>query len=383
MRRTTERVLTTHVGSLVRPPEVVDLLTKLRAGQDVDASRGRLRELVGEIVRQQVDAGLDVINDGEFGKSSFHTYMNERLTGFERQPSELTGVGGKDARDFPEFYAQQNIGLPPARPFAWTVTGPVTYRGHAAIGRDIDNLKAAAAGREVADIFMAAIAPASVTVHRIEYYASEEEGLFAIAAALHEEYKAIIDAGFILQLDDPRLAIQYDEMVPPATLADYRRWAETRIEALNIALQGLPAERIRYHLCWGSWNAPHVSDVEVKHVIDLLLRLRVGGFSLEMANPRHEHEWRLWENVKLPANCVLIPGVVSHATSVVEHPELVAERLVRLARLVGRERVIAGTDCGFAQVATQQRVHPSVMWAKLRALVEGAQLATRELWNES
>jgi 5-methyltetrahydropteroyltriglutamate--homocysteine methyltransferase len=372
-----DRIKTTHVGSLVRPPA---LLEAMRNGRD-GAYEACLAESVREVVRRQVELGLDIVNDGEYGKSAWHTYINERLTGFAERPSEPTGTFGKDRRDFPEFYAQPNMGLPPTRTFVWSITGPVTYRGTAALQRDIADLRAATAGLDV-DVFMAAVAPSSVApAHRTEYYRSEDESLFAIAEALREEYKAIVDAGFILQVDDAYLAVKYDLTVPPATIGEYRRWVERRVEALNVALAGLPLERTRYHMCWGSWNAPHVSDVELRGIVDVLLRIRAGGFAFEMANPRHEHEWRVWETVKLPEDRVLIPGVVSHATNIVEHPELVAERLVRLAGLVGRERVIAGTDCGFAQVATLQRVHPSVMWAKLGAMVEGARLASEELWG--
>ena len=231
---------------------------------------------------------------------------------------------------------------------------------------------------------MTAVAPASVLPGRDdEFYSDDETFLLAVADALHEEYKAIVDAGFILQIDDAYLATYYDVIVPPGSLADYRRWAELRVEALNRALRGIPEERTRYHMCWGSWNGPHVSDVPLKDIIDLVLRVKVGGYCLEMGNPRHDHEWRLWESVRLPAGRVLLPGVISHSTNVVEHPELVAERLTRLARLLGRENIIAGTDCGFAQGPFVQRVHPTIMWAKLRTLVEGARLATRELWGSA
>ncbi|HXP95008.1 MAG TPA: cobalamin-independent methionine synthase II family protein [Candidatus Binatia bacterium] len=384
MLRNTDHIQTTHVGSLVRPQQLVDHARNASngGGQNSAAYADLLRGSVRDVVRQQVDLGIDIVNDGEYGKSAWHTYINERLTGFAQLPSEPNGTFGKDARDFAEFYALPNMGLPPARSFVWTVTAPVTYCGQPMLQRDIANLKAAAAEAGASDVFMAAVAPASVAPgHQTRHYATDEESLFAIADALHEEYQAIVDAGLILQVDDAYLAIKYDLMVPPATLTDYRRWVELRLAALNRALEGLPRERTRYHMCWGSWNAPHVSDVELKNVVDLLLQVRVGGFALEMANPRHEHEWRLWENVALPSECILLPGVVSHATNIVEHPELVAERITRLARIVGRERVVAGTDCGFAQVAGLQRVHPSVMWAKLRALVDGARLATAELWG--
>jgi 5-methyltetrahydropteroyltriglutamate--homocysteine methyltransferase len=383
MLRSTKKILTTHVGSLVRPPDIAEISRKSpkELAQSPEFEQ-RLTDAVRDVVHHQADLGLDIINDGEYGKSAWHTYINSRLTGFTELPSEPTGTFGKDRSDFPEFYAQPNMGLPPARSFVWAVSAPVTYCGQAEIQRDIGHLKAAAAGLEVEDLFMAAIAPASVAPgFRSMHYATEEESVFAIADALHEEYKAIVDAGFILQVDDAYLAVKYDLMVPPATLADYRHWVEVRVEALNRALKGLPRDRIRYHMCWGSWNAPHVSDVELKRVVDLILKINVGGFAFEMGNPRHEHEWRLWETVKLPDGCVLVPGVVTHSTQVVEHPELVAERLIRLAKLVGRENVIGGTDCGFAQIAGMQRVHPTIMWAKLQSLVEGARLASRELWG--
>jgi len=326
--------------------------------------------------------GIDIVNDGEYGKSAWHTYINERLTGLSEVPSDPNGTFGKDRRDFPEFYSLPNMGLPSTRSFVWAVTGPVTYRGYVAVQRDIANLKAAAGGLNVDGLFMAAVAPASVAPgYHTAHYRTEQESLFAIADALHEEYQAIVDAGFILQVDDAYLAIKYDLMVPPNTLKEYREWAELRVAALNRALAGIPRERTRYHMCWGSWNAPHVSDVALKDVVDLLLSVQVGGLAIEMANPRHEHEWRVWEQVTLPQDRILIPGVVSHATNIVEHPELIAERLVRLAKLVGRENIFAGTDCGFAQVAGLQRVHASIMWAKLNAMVEGARLATRELWG--
>jgi len=256
--------------------------------------------------------------------------------------------------------------------------------GQAAIRRDIEDLKQAIAGVDVVNAFLPVVAPASVVpARKDEYYKSEEEALFAIADALREEYRAIVDAGLIAQIDDAFLASSYDIMVPPKTLAEYRKWAEVRVEALNHALKGIPRERTRYHLCWGSWNGPHTNDVAIADIVDLVLRVNVGGYSLEMANPRHEHEWRVWETVKLPDGTTLVPGLISHATNIVEHPELVAQRIVRLAKLVGRDRVIASTDCGFAQGPFARRVHPSIMWAKLGSLAEGAAIATRELWGRS
>jgi len=392
MTRSTDRILTTHVGSLIRPPDLVAFLRAIDARESYDqaAYEACLAASVTEIVRRQAALGIDVVSDGEFGKSiSWSRYVLQRLSGFEQRalpPAEqgfAIATFGRDRREFSDFYAQydQSQGFTNMR--GWVLRGPVRYTGQAAIRRDIDDLRRAVAGAAVTAAFMPAVAPASVAPDRTdEHYRSEEEALFAIAEALGEEYRTIADAGFILQVDDAFLATMYDVIVPPGTLADYRRWAALRVEALNIALKGIPEERTRYHVCWGSWNGPHVSDVEVKHLIDLILQVRVGGYSLEMANPRHEHEWRVWEDVRLPPGKVLLPGVISHSTNVVEHPELVAERIVRLAKLVGRENLIASTDCGFAQGPFVQRVHPSIMWAKLRALVDGARLATRVLWGQ-
>jgi 5-methyltetrahydropteroyltriglutamate--homocysteine methyltransferase len=379
------RILTTHVGSLVRPAELKTFLAAQRDRRSYDeaAFNACLHDSVADVVRQQADIGLDIINDGEYGKTiSWSRYVLQRLSGFEQRKSQDTGmpaaVLGRDRREFAEFYADYDRNQGFSGMTGWALTGPIRYTGHAAIARDIANFKAAAKGAKTGGLFMAAVAPASVAPDRTdEYYKSDEEYVFAIADALHEEYKAIIDAGLTLQVDDAYLALTYEVMVPPKTLKDYRKWATLRIEALNHALRGLPEERTRYHVCWGSWNGPHAFDVELKDIVDLILKVRVGGYLLEMANPRHEHEWRVWERVKLPKGRMLIPGVISHATNVVEHPELVAERLVRLAKLVGRDNLMAGTDCGFAQGPFVQRVHPSIMWAKLRTLVEGARLASK------
>jgi 5-methyltetrahydropteroyltriglutamate--homocysteine methyltransferase len=388
------RILTTHVGSLVRPDDLLAFLRKQQDGEPYDAAAFEecLKRSVADVVRKQAEVGIDIVSDGEYGKTiSWSRYILDRLSGFEERRDETPGfrraVAGKDRRDFPEFYEEYEasfgfVGMGKAfKAGTWVVTGPIKYTGQAAIQRDIADLKRAFAGVNVVNAFLPVVAPASVVpARKDEYYQSEEEALFAIAAALREEYKAIVDAGLIAQIDDAFLASTYDVMVPPKTLEDYRKWAEVRVEALNHALKGIPEERTRYHLCWGSWNAPHTTDVPVKDIIDLVLRVKVGGYSLEMANPRHEHEWRVWEKVKLPEGKTLLPGLVSHATNIVEHPELVAERIVRLARLVGRDNVIASTDCGFAQGPFARRVHPSIMWAKLAALAEGARLASRELW---
>jgi 5-methyltetrahydropteroyltriglutamate--homocysteine methyltransferase len=386
------RILTSHVGSLIRPPELLALLERKRDGANGDATSENAIEAakakaVEEVVRHQAEIGIDIINDGEFGKNlSWSRYILERLSGFEPRPREPQHVFaratyGRDRRDFADFYAeydptQRMIGIS-----NWAVTGPIAYKGEAALAADLGRFKAALEGVNVTDAFYPAVAPSSVAIDRKdEYYQSDEDYVLALGEALRHEYRAIIDAGFILQIDDAYIATYYDVMVPPGTMADYRKWVEFRIEVLNHAIAGLPEDRMRYHVCWGSWNGPHISDVPFSAIADLVLKLKVGAWSLEMANPRHEHEWRVWESVKLPAGKKLLPGLVSHATNIVEHPELVAERIVRLAKLVGRDNVIASTDCGFAQGTFTKRTHPSIQWAKLAALVEGARLATRELF---
>jgi 5-methyltetrahydropteroyltriglutamate--homocysteine methyltransferase len=387
------RILTTHVGSLIRPPELLAQMEARQEGKSFDDGifGDTLRRSVAEVVRQQADTGIDIVGDGEFGKTgSWSRYVGERLGGIEFRPNavaSISAIRGKDYRDFEEFYTEYEnehgaagLGKSIAPAGGWAVTAPIAYTGHALINRDIANLKAAMAATGVTAGFLPVVAPASVLPNRTdEFYKTEEEALFAIADALHQEYAAVVESGLLVQIDDAFLASYYDVMVPPLSLEDYRRWAALRIDALNHALRGLPAEKCRYHVCWGSWNGPHTNDVPLKDIVNLILRVNVAGYSLEMANPRHEHEWRVWETVKLPEGKVLLPGVISHATNVVEHPELVAERLVRLARLVGSDRVIASTDCGFAQGPFGRRVHPSIMWAKLRALSEGATIASRIL----
>jgi 5-methyltetrahydropteroyltriglutamate--homocysteine methyltransferase len=393
MTHSTDRILTTHVGSLVRPPELVSLLRAREDGEAVDDQTFAecLRRSVAEVVQQQADAGIDIVSDGEFGKSvSWSRYILERLDGFEDRPdpnrkdSDPHRMLGprRDTEEFPEFYAEydRTQGFSGAMRNCICV-GPIRYAGQAELARDIDNLTAAVGGLPVSG-FLPVVAPASVAYQRKdEHYESEEAYVYAIADALKSEYTAIIDAGLTLQVDDAHLPMMHDQMIPPASHEDWVRWARLRVDALNHALEGLPEDRTRYHICWGSFNSPHVGDVPFRDIADLVLGVRVGAYAIEMANPRHEHEWRVWEDLDLPEDKVLIPGVISHVTNVVEHPELVCERVVRLARLVGRERVIAGTDCGFAQGPFVRRVHPSIMWAKLRSLVEGAALASRQLWT--
>ncbi len=388
MNRSSHGILTTHVGSLIRPPALQDFLRLKQAGKPYDAAAYEkcLREKVAEVVHKQAEVGLDVVSDGEFGKSiSWSQYVLERLSGFERRPIKLGAnpfTRGVDREKFADFYAELDAREGIATAVEAVCVGPISYTGHAELARDIDNFKAALKDVGVEEAFLPVAAPASVIPDRKnEYYNGDEELIRAIGAAMRTEYRTIIDAGFLLQLDDARAAVTYDRMVPPASFADYRKWLALQIEVTNEAIAGLPADRIRYHVCWGSWPGPHTSDVPLKDIVDLILTLKVGALVIEGANPRHEHEWRVWESAKLPEGMVLIPGVISHATNVVEHPDLVAERIVRLARLVGRENVIGGTDCGFAQGPFHRRVHPSIMWAKLSTLVEGARLASAELWE--
>jgi len=388
MKRSTDRILTTHVGSLIRPAPLQDFLRAKQSGKPYDngAYQSCLKTSVAEVVRKQAEVGVDVVSDGEFGKSiSWSQYVLERLSGFERRPIKPGAnpfTRGVDRDRFAEFYAELDAREGVATTVEAVCVGPIAYSGEAELKRDIDNFKAALKDAGVTEAFLPVAAPASVIPDRKnEYYKSEEDLIRAIGSAMRTEYRMIIDAGFVLQLDDARAAVTYDRMVPPASFADYRKWLALQVEVLNEAIAGLPADRIRYHVCWGSWPGPHSSDVALKDIVDLILRMKVGAYVIEGANPRHEHEWRVWETAKLPADRLLIPGVISHATNVVEHPELVAERIVRLACIVGRENVIAGTDCGFAQGPFYRRVHPSIMWAKLEALSEGARLASKELWQ--
>ena len=388
MKRSTERILTTHVGSLIRPAELLEFLKAEKSGKKLDAHAYEqcLKDSVAGVVRRQAQAGIDVVSDGEFGKNiSWAQYALERLSGFERRKVSLEAnpfVAGADRARFKEFYAEMDAQQAPSSDWESVCVGPITYTGIAALQRDIDDVKAAIKGANVAEAFLPVAAPASVIPDRKNvYYKNDEEMQEAIAEAMRTEYRTIAGSGLLLQLDDARAAVTYDRMVPPASFADYRKWLEHQIEILNHAIEGIPQDRIRYHVCWGSWPGPHTTDVPLKDIVDILLKARVGAFLIEGANPRHEHEWRVWENVKLDDGRVLIPGVISHATNIVEHPELVAERIVRYAKNLGRENLIAGTDCGFAQGPFHRRVHPSIMWAKLESLAEGARLATKELWQ--
>lgn len=384
MQHSTKRILTTHAGSLPRPPDMIEMLVAKAQGQPIDeaARQARLPGAVKEIVQKQIELGLDIIDDGEYSKPSFVTYVNERLGGYEvdrNAPPRVPWAGSREALAFPEFYKVSNAG---SRGIRMVCTGPVTYKGQALLQRDIANLKAALNGHK-AELFMPAISPANIEDWMGNaYYERQEDYLFAIADAMHEEYKAIVDAGLLLQIDDPRL-VSYYLVNPNASIAECRKWAALRIEALNHALRGIPPEKVRHHTCYGINMGPRVHDMEVRHLIDLILKINAGAYSFEAANPRHEHEWKIWGNAKLPKDKVLIPGVISHSTVLVEHPELVAERIGRFASLVGRERVIAGSDCGFATFAGSKEIHPSIVWAKFEALVEGSRLASKELWKKT
>jgi 5-methyltetrahydropteroyltriglutamate--homocysteine methyltransferase len=383
MQRSTERILTTHAGSLPRPADLLAAIEGRQQGSPVDepAHAARLGEAVKEVVRRQIELGIDVIDDGELGKPSFVSYVNERLAGFEvdrERERASPWAGSREAKSFPEFYAQT---LAAARPHRMVCTGPVSYRGKAQLKTDLDNLEAALAGLDPREAFMPAISPSSASDwQRNAYYRSEEEYLFAIAEALREEYETIVNAGFVLQVDDPQLVTQWTKH-PGLSLQEWRRWAAVRVEALNHALRNIAPEKVRHHTCYGINMGPRVHDLELKDIVDIVLAIRAGAYSFEAANPRHEHEWTVWEDVKLPAGKSLIPGVISHSTVLVEHPELVAQRIARFAAAVGRENVIAGADCGFATFAGSKEVHPSIVWAKLASLVEGARLASERLWG--
>ena len=389
MKRSNDRILTTHAGSLPRPPDLLELIRAKSSAEPFDQGgfTTRVRTAVSVIVRKQAQLRVDVVDDGEMGKPGFIPYVNERLSGFEpdRQGRGSPWSGSREVRAFPEFYEWfgRTMPSPPARSMHMVCTGPIAYKGAKEVQADIDNLKAALQGATVQEAFIPAISPTSIEDwQRNAYYKTDEEYLFAIADAMHQEYRAIVDAGFLVQIDDPHLATHYITH-PELGVEQVRRWAEVRVEALNHALRGLPRDRIRWHTCYGINIGPRVHDLELRHFVDVMLKIRAGAYSFEAANPRHEHEWRVWESVKLPEAAVLIPGTITQSTVLVEHPELVAQRIVRFAKVVGRENVIAGADCGFATFAGSTEIHPSVVWAKFEALVEGARIATHKLWGRA
>jgi 5-methyltetrahydropteroyltriglutamate--homocysteine methyltransferase len=396
MKRSTERILTTHVGSLARADSLIPLLRMREYGQpyDRDELARAVREAVANVVRKQVEAGIDIVTDGEQGKPSFYGYIVERFSGFERKPAAPgkeanPRAAGREYLAFADYYAwSERIAAPfggrgGARALGVdTCTGPVSYRGQMAVQADIENLKAALKGRAHEDVFMPAIASSYVAASFAnEYYRTHEEYEQAVSDAVREEYQAIVDAGFILQIDDPRL-VSYYMMNPDLSVEDCRKWAEKRVEAINYSIRDIPPEQVRFHTCYSIDVGPRIHEMALKDIVDILLKINAGAYSFEAANPRHEHEYHVFETVKLPEGKILIPGVISHTTNLVEHPELVGERIVRFAKIVGRENVIAGADCGFAASALRfNDTHPSVAWLKFAALAEGARLATRELWR--
>jgi 5-methyltetrahydropteroyltriglutamate--homocysteine methyltransferase len=374
MKRSTDRILTTHAGSMIRPPEVLAL------GPETDrqTTTDTLRAAVAEIVRKQIECGVDVVSDGEFGKENWFSYVMNRLEGYEVRPVPRPEIGflGRDERRYADFFETQEISRLGGQQHV--CVAPLRYVGKAVMQRDVDNFLAALQGVDVEGGFLPVVSPTSISVDHVnEYYPSHDAYLEAVADALHEEYQTITDAGLIVQLDDAILTHFYDRMV--ADGVDYRAWVGRQVEVINHALRGIPAEQVRYHVCWGSWPGPHTSDVPLREIADLVLQINAQAFSIEAANPRHEWEWTVWEDVHLPPGKILLPGVISHAISHVEHPELIAQRLRRWADLVGRENVIASSDCGFAQGADIQRQTPSIVWAKLQALAEGARLASTQL----
>ena len=397
MRGSSDHILTSHAGSLPRP----DALIEAWGANDEPALSRQLRAAVAEVVRRQKAIGIGVPGDGEFGKpmaqrvnyGSWWRYSWNRLGGldphgpslYEMEPRRsapghvvLTSFG--DRRDRTQFAAAYNdpesgITTGP-RPPAPICVAPIHYAGRDAIAADIARFKAALAAAGVKEGFMTAVAPGSASRIGNNYYQTEEELLYACAEAMREEYKAILDAGLVLQLDDPAIAENWDQINPEPSVEEYKKFTMVRVEALNHAIRGLPQERIRFHLCWGSWHGPHTTDIPMRDIVEVMLAINAQAYSFEAGNVRHEHEWKVWQDVKLPDGKLILPGVVSHATNVVEHPELVADRILRFANLVGRERVIASTDCGLGG-----RVHPDIAWAKLEALAQGAALASRQLWR--
>lgn len=385
MKHSERRILTTHVGSLVRPPELRALA---QSGIDrpkearLDAEYLQILErATAEVVKKQAAIGLDIISDGEYGKSSWSNYVLDRVSGFEIRPHQLRPVEwlGRDLQRFGDVIAREMPSVLTGRPTEACVAA-IEYLDRAPIRRAIDTFQTALRGVNVEEAFLTAVAPASTAYDGVnEYYPSDKEYVFALAEALRQEYLEIHESGLLLQVDDAVLANMYDHLVQQSP-ERYREWAQLRVDALNHALRGIPEDRVRYHVCFGSWHVPHLADAPLEEVVGFITQVRAGAYSIEAANPRHEHEWRVWEQCKLPPGKLLIPGVITHHTITVEHPRVVADRIIRYAGIVGPENVIAGTDCGFAQLDVIERVPAPVMWAKFEALVEGAALASKELF---
>jgi 5-methyltetrahydropteroyltriglutamate--homocysteine methyltransferase len=409
-----ERILTTHTGSLHRPPDFEEMFRQKLAGESFDekAFEARLRTGVSEIVRRQVEIGIDIIDDGEFSKVDFYSYAKYRLDGIEARP--IVKPPASDTRTantylnpamrsvmssaavrqrFAKFYADTEppsgavspgsviqlympVGTAVEKPASYAVTGPLKYKTKE-VKRDIDNLKAATRGVAVEDVFMPVVAPSMfATRHVNEYYKSEEEYYFAVADALHDEYQEIVDAGYNIQIDDVSLPGRYRLQAPAEGVEAFQRWADLAVDAANRALQGIPEDKVRYHLCWSSQNVPHTDDAPLEHLIPALLKIKAQGYQIEAANVRHGHDWNVWANAKIPDDKILMPGVICHATNVIEHPDYIAELIMKYTNIVGRERVVAATDCGF-----RWRVHPEIAWAKMESLVDGARVATKKLWR--
>jgi 5-methyltetrahydropteroyltriglutamate--homocysteine methyltransferase len=384
MLYSTERILTTHAGSLPRPADLRAMVVAKASGEPFDAVAlgERLKEAVAEAVRRQTECGLDCVNDGELSKTNFTDYVRWRIAGYVERPSagpRRLSITARDETKFADYFAVNPRARPVGPPTMPVCVEKLRYTGAADVAADIANLKSALGGVDVAEAFLSANSPGTIEHWLLnEYYQSDEEFVFAIADVMHEEYQAIVDAGFLLQIDDPDLPDGWN-CLPEITLPEYRKYAAIRVDALNHALAGIPKEKVRLHVCWGSHHGPHHDDIPLKDIIEQIFRVQAGSFSIEASNPCHEHEWRVFEEVKLPEGATLIPGVVGHCTDFIEHPDLVAERLMRYARLVGRENVLAGTDCGLGT-----RVgHPSICWAKFAAMAEGARRATEMLWGRA
>jgi 5-methyltetrahydropteroyltriglutamate--homocysteine methyltransferase len=394
MKRSERRILTTHTGSLPRPPDLVELLNTRELGGDYDrtAFDARIARAIDEVVRRQADTGIDIIGDGEHSKINWMAYARGRLSGLEEIDAPVSFRGAtRDSTEFAAAYEDMKVMLAArsgaivakrtVRPKAQICSGPIKYVGQEELKADLENLKRSLKGTAAEEAFITAISPSNLELYyENRHYASGEEYLAALSEAMRVEYKAIVEAGFLLQIDDPRMATHYNR-ARESTIEDCRKFIALRVEAVNHALRGIPEDRVRFHTCYSVNIAPRVHDFELKHFADLMLQVRAGAYLIEAANPRHEHEWEVWRDVKLPAGKVLVPGVVSHCIHLVEHPQLVAQRILRFAEVVGRERVIAGTDCGFGTSGAGDEVHPDVACAKLAAMVEGARIASRRLWG--
>ena len=389
MKHSEDRILTTHTGSLARPLELIQMMLKKEHGDDYDPKvfDQLVRSAVSDKVERQINAGIDVICDGEQGKPSFLSYIKERLSGFETDVTdrgEDPWRGSREVIAFPEYYewaAGTRAGIVSPRS-ATICTGPIEYIGHDALQADINNLKAALTGHDPPEVFIPAISPSDVEGRmKNEYYSNSNDYLYAIADAMNEEYKAIVEAGFLLQVDDPRL-VTYYVTSPDASVTDCRNWAEQRVEAINHALRNIPEDKIRFHTCYGINIGPRIHEMALQDIVDIMLKVNAGGYSFEAANPAHEHEWEVWQTANLPEGKILIPGVITNSTNVVEHPQLIGQRLVRFANIVGKENVIGGSDCGFSSWASSDpEIHPTVVWAKFKSMAEGARIASKKLWN--